>query len=113
MYTYGLLKLVFFPYTGDIRIISFTWKAFSESYEGVLVKFNLKKDAFNELKSIGVKDTSELTGVTYPDMPGVSIGWKDNNVFFKTEDEKINLCLGSGKEWDIFNQGIASSERLN
>ncbi|MEN3753042.1 hypothetical protein [Mangrovibacter yixingensis] len=95
--------------TGKLRAASETFisprKAFSESYEGVLVKFNLKKDAFNELKSIGVKDTSELTGVTYPDMPGVSKGWKDNNAFFKAEGEQINVGLGRGKALDIFNSG--------
>ncbi|WP_234014002.1 RHS repeat-associated core domain-containing protein, partial [Cronobacter dublinensis] len=103
--------------TGKLRGTSETFisprRAFSENYEGVLVRFHLKTDALEQLKGIGVKDSSILTKLTYPDMPDVSKGWKDLNAFFKAEGDQINIGLGKGKALDIFNEGIYKFERLN
>ncbi len=103
--------------TGKLRGTSETFisprRAFSENYEGVLVRFYLKNDALSELKSIGVKDSALLTSITYPDMPDVGKGWKETSAFFKAEGEQINIGLGKGKALDIFNQGIQRFERLN
>jgi uncharacterized protein RhaS with RHS repeats len=103
--------------TGKLRGTSETFvsprRVFSEGYEGVLVKFHLKTDALQELKSIGVKDSATLTKLTYPDMPEVGKGWKDNNAFFKSEGDQINIGLGKGKALDLFNKGIHRFERLN
>ncbi|EOI3479914.1 RHS repeat-associated core domain-containing protein [Cronobacter dublinensis] len=103
--------------TGKLRGTSETFisprRAFSENYEGVLVRFHLKTDALEQLKGIGVKDSSFLTKLTYPDMPDVSKGWKDLNAFFKAEGDQINIGLGKGKALDIFNEGIYKFERLN
>ncbi|HCR0417951.1 TPA: hypothetical protein OMS46_004853, partial [Klebsiella aerogenes] len=103
--------------TGKLRGTSETFisprRAFSENYEGVLVRFYLKNDALSELKSIGVKDSAVLTSITYPDMPDVGKGWKETSTFFKAEGEQINIGLGKGKALDIFNQGIQRFERLN
>ena len=103
--------------TGELRGTSETFisprRAFSEGYEGVLVKFHLKKDSLQELKAIGVKDSASLTKLTYPDMPGVSKSWKYNNAFFKSEGDQINIGLGKGKALDLFNKGIHKFVRLN
>ncbi len=103
--------------TGKLRGTSETFisprRAFSENYEGVLVRFHLKTDALEQLKGIGVTDSSILTKLTYPDMPDVSKGWKDLNAFFKAEGDQINIGLGKGKALDIFNEGIYKFERLN
>ncbi|MFH3350286.1 RHS repeat domain-containing protein, partial [Klebsiella aerogenes] len=103
--------------TGKLRGTSETFisprRAFSENYDGVLVRFYLKNDALSELKSIGVKDSAVLTSITYPDMPDVGKGWKETSAFFKAEGEQINIGLGKGKALDIFNQGIQRFERLN
>ncbi len=51
--------------TGKLRATSETFisprRAFSENYEGVLVRFHLKTDALEQLKAIGVKDSSVMT----------------------------------------------------
>ncbi|WP_414464730.1 RHS repeat-associated core domain-containing protein, partial [Klebsiella aerogenes] len=103
--------------TGKLRGTSETFisprRAFSENYDGVLVRFYLKNDALSELKSIGVKDSAVLTSITYPDMPDVGKGWKETSAFFKAEGEQINIGLGKGKTLDILNQGIQRFERLN
>ena len=103
--------------TGQLRATSETFisprRAFSEDYDGVLVKFFLKTDSLEKLKAIGVKDSSILTRVTYPEMPDVGKGWKLNNAFFKAEGEQINIGLGRGKALDLFNEGIYKFERLN
>jgi len=88
-------------------------RAFSEDYEGVLVRFHLSTDALNELKNIGVKDSAMLTQLTYPDMPMVGKGWKEKNAYFKSEGNQINIGLGRGKALDIFNEGVNKFERLN
>ncbi|WP_259678477.1 RHS repeat-associated core domain-containing protein, partial [Klebsiella aerogenes] len=53
--------------TGKLRGTSETFisprRAFSENYDGVLVRFYLKNDALSELKSIGVKDSAVLTSI--------------------------------------------------
>ena len=60
-----------------------------------------------------MKDTANLTKGTYPDMPNVGKGWKDNNAFFKSEGDQINIGLGKGKALEVFNGGIYKFERLN
>ncbi|MBH1932685.1 RHS repeat-associated core domain-containing protein, partial [Serratia rubidaea] len=103
--------------TGKLRGTSETFisprRAFSENYDGILVKFHLRKDSLQELKSIGVKDSSILTKNTYPSMSDVTKGWKENNAFFKAEGDQINIGLGRGKALEIFNKGIEKFERLN
>ncbi|WP_167290011.1 hypothetical protein [Kosakonia radicincitans] len=51
--------------------------------------------------------------MTYPDMPEVGKRWKENNAFFKSEDDQINIGPGKGKALDIFNIWHSEFERLN
>ncbi|WP_410964913.1 hypothetical protein, partial [Salmonella sp. SAL4435] len=44
-------------------------RVFSEAYDGVLVKFNMKSGTQKSLENIGIRDGSKLTEVMYPDMP--------------------------------------------
>ena len=39
-------------------------------------------------------------------MPVVSKGWTVANAFFKAECGIINIGLGAGTAWEIFNKGI-------
>uniref|UniRef100_UPI0010F966D2 pre-toxin TG domain-containing protein n=1 Tax=Chitinivorax sp. B TaxID=2502235 RepID=UPI0010F966D2 len=83
-------------------------RAFSESYDGVLVQFNMKPGALSALESIGVRDTSALTKAMYSNMSLVSKGWPSSNAFFKAEGAQINIGLGGGAALDTFNVYIHS-----
>jgi RHS repeat-associated protein len=88
-------------------------REFSESYEGVLVQFTLRKGTTEKLVNIGVRDTSTATARAFPRMPLVSRGWRKTAAFFKGEGPKhVNIGLGGGKALDIFNDGIIGVKRL-
>lgn len=81
-------------------------KAFSQSYDGVLVQFNMRSGARSALESIGVRDASALSKATYGEMSLVGKGWTSNNAFFKAEGAQINIGLGKGKALETFNSYI-------
>jgi hypothetical protein len=87
-------------------------QAFSEGYEGAVVKFNMESGTTEALEGIGVRDTSALTSAAYPDMPQVSKGWNAENAFFKGEGGQINIGLGKGAALDVFNSRIQSFEQI-
>ncbi|WP_261458918.1 hypothetical protein [Serratia fonticola] len=83
-------------------------RAFSEGYEGILVRFDLKAGTTDALKAIGVRDNSKVTRA-FSDMPFVSTikdGWKNSYAYFKGERGQLNIGLGTGKTLDVFNAGI-------
>ncbi len=96
--------------TGKIPATSETFisptQAFSESYDGVLVRFNVNEGTMEVLKGIGVRDTSRLTAQQLGDLPTVSKGWTATNAFFKAEGNQINIGLGKGTALDAFNGNI-------
>ncbi|EEA5913763.1 type IV secretion protein Rhs, partial [Salmonella enterica subsp. enterica serovar Tafo] len=89
-------------------------RVFSEAYDGVLVKFNMKSGTQKSLENIGIRDGSKLTEVMYPDMPSPTKtkGWGYNYARFKGEGEQINIGLGKegGNALKVFNDGIDSYE---
>ena len=82
--------------------------AYASKYNGVTVKFTVRNRTVNWLTKIGVRDTSALVSSTYPSMSVVSKGWTVANAFFKAECGIINIGLGAGTAWEIFNKGILS-----
>ena len=80
--------------------------AYASKYNGVTVKFTVRNRTVNWLTKIGVRDTSALVSSTYPSMSVVSKGWTVANAFFKAECGIINIGLGAGTAWEIFNKGI-------
>ncbi len=84
---------------------------FSESYTGILVRFDLKPGTTKALENIGVRDISKATRESYPDMPIISKGWNKFNAYFKAEGEQINIGLGKGKALEIFNDNIKKFEK--
>ena len=80
--------------------------AYARKYNGVTVKFTVRNRTVNWLTKIGVRDTSALVSSTYPSMSVVSKGWTVANAFFKAECGIINIGLGAGTAWEIFNKGI-------
>ena len=82
--------------------------AYASKYNGVTVKFTVRNRTVNWLTKVGVRDTSALVSSTYPSMSVVSKGWTVANAFFKAECGIINIGLGVGTAWEIFNNGILS-----
>ena len=88
---------------------------FSEDYNGILVRFEMKQGTTSLLESIGVSngDRAILAKTVYPDMPHVSgIKWTKNFAFFKAEGSQINIGLGKGKALELFNNNIFKFERV-
>ena len=105
--------------TGEVKATGETFisptKSFSEDYDGVLVEFTTNPGTKSALEQIGVRDNSNLTGIFYPNMPGVSSveGWTINNAYFKGEGTQINIGLGKGAGLETFNINIIGFKRLN
>jgi RHS repeat-associated protein len=88
-------------------------REFSESYEGVLVRFTVKPGTTAALEEIGVRDASRATRARFPNMPMVGKGWRKTSAFFKGEGENhINIGLGGGDALELFNANITSWEVL-
>ncbi|MGW5582283.1 polymorphic toxin-type HINT domain-containing protein, partial [Micromonospora chokoriensis] len=95
-------------------------RAFSEDYDGVLVKLTVKKGTTKKLEGIGVRDKSKVAAATYPEMSPVSGAWAKTNAFFKYEKSRknpslpgqINIGLGSGRALDMFNRNLVGFEKL-
>ncbi|MBN7124097.1 hypothetical protein BSU01_20615, partial [Erwinia billingiae] len=91
-------------------------REFSENYDGVLVKFNMKLGTTAELERIGIRDASGIAADTYPNMPNPAKtkGWGATYARFKGEGEQINIALGreGGDALNLFNNGISYFEVL-
>ncbi|WFE24849.1 ricin-type beta-trefoil lectin domain protein [Solwaraspora sp. WMMD791] len=88
-------------------------QAFSEAYEGVLVRFTVEEGTTAALESIGVRNNSAVTARRYPGMPLVMRGWRNKFAFFKGEGAgHINIGLGGGTALKIFNKAITNFEKV-
>jgi hypothetical protein len=87
-------------------------RKFSEAYAGTLVRLVVRPGTTAALMNVGVRDSSALTTMLFPDMPVVSKGWTALSAFFKGEGGQTNIGLGRGPALDIFNQGLIDFERL-
>ena len=101
------------PATGE-TFISPT-QAYSEKYEGVLVKFKVESGTTDELLKIGVRNDSKTLKSEFPDLKPSSKGWTKDKAFFKEEPfdkntGQINIGLGKGEALDKFNKNIKEYE---
>lgn len=85
-------------------------KTFSQNYNGVTLKFNVKPGTTNALSQVGVRDMSRLASKNYGNLPFVQKGWNISSAYFKTESlngvQQMNIGLGKGQALDIFNSNI-------
>lgn len=88
------------------------FQAFSEDYDGVLVKLYVKLGTIDDLRVIGRTDDSNLVASQFGDMPQAVSGWTDNFVRFKKEGTQVNIQLGGGPGIDIFNDNLIAFERV-
>jgi len=77
-----------------------------------LVEFKVNAGTTNALQLIGVRDSSNLTGSLYGNMPIVNSGWTSTNAFFNAEGSVVNIGLGKGIALNIFNNNITSFSTL-
>ncbi|MEV0452479.1 ricin-type beta-trefoil lectin domain protein [Streptomyces sp. NPDC050600] len=87
-------------------------QAFSEDYDGVLVKFTVKPGTRAALAKIGVRDESAMVLAEFPDMPAITSvkKWNRNYAQFKQEGDQINVGLGRGKALKLFNENVTGWE---
>ena len=87
---------------------------FTDSYDGIQLKFYTKQGAINEMEKIGIRSEGNVVKDKYPDMPmpEKSPGWGYKFVRFKEEKRQINIQLGQegGKGLEIFNQNLKKYE---
>ena len=90
-------------------------QAFSEAYEGMLVKFKVKPGTIDELKAIGITDGTPLVKAEFGTMPtnaDIGGGWNQTRARFKTETLKskntpqVNIALGQGSALNKFNDNL-------
>ena len=101
------------PATGE-TFISPT-QAYSEKYDGILVKFKVESGTTDELLKIGVRNNSKTLKNEFPDLKISSKGWTKDKAFFKEEPSdkntgQINIGLGKGEALDKFNKNIKEYE---
>ena len=116
---YGILKS-----TGNLKGTGETSTSpnlgFTDSYDGIQLKFYTKQGTINEMEKIGIRSEGNVVKDKYPDMPmpEKSPGWGYKFVCFKEEKNKItgekqiNIQLGKekGKGLEIFNQNLKEYE---
>ena len=99
------------PATGETTISP--TQGFSEGYDGVLVKFKVKKGTTEKLVDIGVRDESSILAKEFPNMPESKSEWGKNHARFKKEKQQLNIGLGKGEALDIFNENIVETDVIN
>lgn len=64
--------------TGEVQPTGETFisptKSFSDNYDGVMIEIHVNSGTTGQLEAIGVKNNSDLTNKSYPDMPYVEKG---------------------------------------
>jgi len=88
------------------------FQAFSEDYDGVLVKWYVNLGTIDDLRVIGRTDGTNLVASQFGDMPQAVSGWTDDFVRFKKEGTQVNIQLGVGPGLDIFNDNLIAFERV-
>jgi hypothetical protein len=84
--------------------------SFSQSYRGIMVRFQLAPGTMDKLRSIGVRSHGRRTAEALADLPVVRRRWGRRNAQFKQEGDQINIGLGTGRALDTFNEGIVGYE---
>lgn len=106
---------------GTETFTSPTWEYIKNTgYEGVIIKFRMKKGTIDELKKIGTVRKTDIIKVEkyFGKMPINEKGWLKNNTLFKVEGTErgmpqINIRLGrDGKGIEIFNSNIIEFEMV-
>ena len=84
--------------------------AYSEGYNGVLVRFTLKEGTIAKLADIGgaVNDPAAKRLGLKP----LGAGWNEHSAGFKTEGNQMTIHLGKGKGLDTFNDNIVTYHRM-
>ncbi|WP_250211217.1 RHS repeat protein [Morganella morganii] len=84
--------------------------AYSEGYNGVLVRFTLKEGTIAKLADIGgaVNDPAAKRLGLKP----LGAGWNEHSAGFKTEGNQMTIHLGKGKGLDTFNDNIVAYHRM-
>jgi len=85
-------------------------QAFSEDYEGVLIKYYLNNGTIDQLRTIGRTDGSNLVTEQFGDMPLGTSGWINDFIRFKKEGNQVNIQLGRGPGINIFNDNLKAFE---
>ena len=99
------------PATGETTISP--TQGFSEGYDGVLVKFKVKKGTTDKLIDIGVRDGSPILADEFPNMSKFTNKWGKNHARFKKEGGQLNIGLGKEKALNIFNENIVEADVIN
>jgi hypothetical protein len=84
--------------------------SFSESYQGVLVRFQTAAGTTDALMEIGVRAHGTKSAELLPGLPVVKRRWGNRNALFKPEGNQINIGLGKGTALELFNQSIRGFE---
>ncbi len=80
---------------------------FSESYEGVLVQFKVKRGTIRNLEEIGIAERNHVgILVQHPLLKADKSPWLLENARFKLENGQVNIALGRGKALEIVNDNI-------
>jgi RHS repeat-associated protein len=102
--------------TGRVPATSETFispsQEYARGYNGVTVKFSVRAGTQDALAGIGIRDSSAVSSVAYPDMPSPQnfSGWTRTSAYFKGEGGVLNIGLGRGPALDIFNDAILGFE---
>lgn len=102
-----LMKTGHLPYS-DETFIS-TQQSYSAGYKGVLVEFTAENGTLEKLRGIGaIQPRSRILRDMFPELPTLDTvtNWRNNNAYFKFENDTLNIGLGRGKALDIFNESI-------
>jgi RHS repeat-associated protein len=86
---------------------------YAQRYRGVIFEISVKPGTTRELLEVGVRN--EARRHPFYNLPIVSSGWKENNVFFKIEDKGqfLNMGIGNGRGRDMFNSNIERFRIVN
>jgi hypothetical protein len=89
-------------------------QAFSESYQGVLVKYYVQHGTIDKLTEFGTTDGHEVVREQFGELVKLpaGTGWIDDYARFKYEKGQVNIQLGRGPGIDIFNANLIAFERV-
>jgi hypothetical protein len=87
-------------------------QAFSEAYNGYLVKFLVNTGSINKLVAIGVTDGSADVKTKFGTLPAVFSGWGATKAYFKKEGTQVNIGLGTGTALSTFNTNLKEYELI-
>lgn len=85
---------------------------YSEKYNGITVRFEVKGGTIEALEKIGVLEGSILVNENYGKLPKVEKWWIYNSVYFKGENSQVNIGLRMGRALEIFNENMIKFEKI-